>query len=558
MKLITGIDISGFRSINKGKLEHLGSLNAIAGLNNSGKSNVLRALNLFFTGQSDQNLNINIESDYHRGPNAPKGKKKRIRVALNFSLPSNFKFQKTIKNVESFLGGSTFSIAKEWTLDSLTPSLELNGKEINDLDEREYINRFLSLISFRYIPNRVLPLEIIRSEHHALRDVIVRRMAGKTIDQEKAFQALEQISVSLTQDLSKHVREACPGIGEVKLATPRSLQDMVFAFGYRLGSGEHETDDKFQGSGIQSLLMLETLALIDRDYNRKFGWKQATVWALEEPESSLHTALEAQVARYLADVSSEENGRLQIFSTTHSDLVLQYSDQPILVSHEDGASSLSAPTSKLEALHEAARTGISRWVHPILSFPLDPVIFVEGKHDKAFIEAALRISAPDSVFRVATLEELQGGGATGGIDDMIKYLKTHMPAIRTRLKTAPIVVVLDWDSLSRKKDIEKLFHGLDCAHVVVWDESSANPHLDDTFRGVERFYPDRIIDEVDQALGVLGVLKGKRFLPKKDAPNFKNRAFDLVRKGLLEDDLKYAKAFLEALLSACGVANSGA
>ena len=51
-----------------------------------------------------------------------------------------------------------------------------------------------------------------------------------------------------------------------------------------------EIDDASQGSGIQSLLMFETLSLIDRDYFQKFGWRQAAIWAVEEPESSLHSS----------------------------------------------------------------------------------------------------------------------------------------------------------------------------------------------------------------------------------------------------------------------------
>ena len=55
---------------------------------------------------------------------------------------------------------------------------------------------------------------------------------------------------------------------------------MVFAFGYRLTKDNVGIYDSFQGSGIQSLLMLETLYLIDRDYFQKFGWQQAVVWAV--------------------------------------------------------------------------------------------------------------------------------------------------------------------------------------------------------------------------------------------------------------------------------------
>jgi hypothetical protein len=95
----------------------------------------------------------------------------------------------------------------------------------------------------------------------------------------------------MIETLVKRLTEASPDMGKIRLATRTSWTDMAFAFGYRLGQGDFELADAVQGSGIQSLLMLETLYLIDRDYFQKFGWRQAAVWAVEEPESSLHTSL---------------------------------------------------------------------------------------------------------------------------------------------------------------------------------------------------------------------------------------------------------------------------
>ena len=48
---IKEVEIENFRSIFKEKIElEFGDLTSIVGPNNSGKSNILRALQLFFTG----------------------------------------------------------------------------------------------------------------------------------------------------------------------------------------------------------------------------------------------------------------------------------------------------------------------------------------------------------------------------------------------------------------------------------------------------------------------------------------------------------------------------
>ena len=224
--------------------------------------------------------------------------------------------------------GRSFRIRKQWVRNIPEPYYYLNHSNQPLVHEqREQVKQFLSLISFRYIPNRVLPLDIIRNEHRALRDVLVRRLAKQAKTQQAIFEAIGETSQSLIKSLQSAIHEACPDVDSIRLATPLSWQDLIFAFGYKLTMNDSELDDTVQGSGIQSVLMLETLSLIDRDYFQKFGWRQAAIWAVEEPESSLHTSLEAKVSAYLAKIASDPKNRLQVFCTTHSDLILQSAQQ---------------------------------------------------------------------------------------------------------------------------------------------------------------------------------------------------------------------------------------
>lgn len=55
MKLITGVMVDHFRSIRNQEIGDLGHFTAIAGLNNSGKSNLLRALYVFFRNATKRN-----------------------------------------------------------------------------------------------------------------------------------------------------------------------------------------------------------------------------------------------------------------------------------------------------------------------------------------------------------------------------------------------------------------------------------------------------------------------------------------------------------------------
>ncbi len=341
MKLISKICVDHFRSIRRAEIESFGNFTAFAGLNNAGKSNVLRAMNAFFTGYTDADTKIEYKNDYYRNDLASKQKRKNISISVEFNLPDSFRFRRELESVKTFLG-KTFRLTKVWKPDLLLPQYLLNDSlDELGLAEREKIDKFLALINFRYIPNRVLPIDVIKKEHKALRDTLVRRLARRIKKQEELFSAISETSSSLIKALQVSVKNACPEIGGIRLDMPTSWQDLIFAFGYKLTSGKIEIEDYAQGSGIQSLLMLETLSLIDRDYYQQFGWKQAAIWAIEEPESSLHTSLEAKIAYHLFKISQEQSNRLQILSTTHSDLMLQNSDCAYFVTAGNKGSSFT-------------------------------------------------------------------------------------------------------------------------------------------------------------------------------------------------------------------------
>lgn len=87
MQLLANIRIRNFRSVQSVEIDAM-NLTAFLGANGSGKSNILRALNLFFNGEPDPGQALDIGRDYHRFwrkiPN------KTIAVEVDFELPSVF------------------------------------------------------------------------------------------------------------------------------------------------------------------------------------------------------------------------------------------------------------------------------------------------------------------------------------------------------------------------------------------------------------------------------------------------------------------------------------
>lgn len=547
MQLIKSVEIDHFRSIQKSQKAEMGHFTAIAGLNNAGKSNLLRALHLFFTDQTEPSTDFSFKTDYNRHDLKSKKKAKDIRITIEFDLPTQFKFRTKLEAVENLVGRK-FNITKVWPRDTSAPRYLLNNYEIS-LEDGMKIDQFLALINFRYIPNRVLPLEIVRKEQPALRNAIVGRLRRRLGKQDVLFGKLKEISETLIENIGNDLKRAVK-IDGIRLDMPSSWQDFVFAFGYKLISDGIEFDDSVQGSGVQSLLMLQTLALIDKDYYQQFGWKQASLWAIEEPESSMHTSLEARVASFLSQLATESDGRLQIIGTTHSDLMLQAADSIVMVSMNKGRTECKTVDKRI-GLTEAARVGISRFTHPLLADPLCPLILVEGKYDHAFLEQVIRLIAPSSNIRVSFLEELDNiNGATGGVSNLQKYLKSNQQLLSMRMDGAPITVLLDWDSKSKVKEFKKYCNDDSLYKVSAWPDTSFNPALNKKFKGIERHISDRIIEAANSECSVLGKTHSDEWTvsPNDYNEKFKPAVYDIVKRGIITDDLDYVKDFVTGLI----------
>ena len=552
MRLLKKVTIEGFRSIRNATIEPLADVTAFSGLNNSGKSNVLRALNAFFNDETDAGQYLDVDKDYYR-PDLRRKKRKRIRIGVTFELPSNFKFRKGLEGLQTILGGSSFSIAKEWQRGIAPAALSLNGKPL-DLEQQQKIAQFLQLIKFRYIPNRVVPTELVRNEHLSLRNILVRRLAQKAVGKDRAFKAIESIAERMIQPLAKRFGAACPGEGAVSLAVPASWNDLAFAFGYRLTRGDIELTDAEQGSGLQSLLMLETLYLIDRDYFQQFGWRQAAIWGLEEPESSMHTSLEARVAAYLAEIAADPKSRLQVLCTTHSDLMVQYAGCTVIAkTQRNGESTFQTEVQPRKALAHLAVAGVSRFVHPILYWPLDPIVLVEGKFDREFFEEAFRLWRPKRQIHVVDLQELDGDAGGGGVDQIRAYIKSNPQALSSRRPDAPVIVILDWDAAGKADSFRKLIKGEAPYKVLVWPESSANPKAGESFRGLERFHSDSVLERaMKEGAPIAKKKNGQYVVEPADYAAVKQALADIVRGGLQPSDFAHSEDFIRKVLEAAG------
>jgi hypothetical protein len=177
-----------------------------------------------------------------------------------------------------------------------------------------------------------------------------------------------------------------------------------------------------------------------------------------------------------------------VLCTTHSDLIIQYASRTVIAENKDGGTNLASKNDPRAALDVLSGAGVARWVHPILFWPLDPIILVEGKFDREFIEEAFRFYRPKRPVRVVDLPGLDDATGGGGVERVLRYIKANANAIRSRRSEAPLIVVLDWDAAKKVDQFKKLVDSPSVYKVLAWRAEAANPKASKSFKGIERFH----------------------------------------------------------------------
>lgn len=506
MRFITKIIIRDFRSISAGALDLPSGFLPIVGANNSGKSNILRALNLFFNDEVEPGRPLNIYEDFH---NPSRKKKKKVSITLEFQLPDIFNFQRTIRNSLDDLLGRQFTIEKNWSIPEspiekgarLEIRYQKGGDDLRlaNPDDEYHIRQFLSLIRFRYMPNHIHPSEILLKEQNSIQTELLaklRRSKKVTSEmQESIFNELGLLSKDFIQPIAKEIQTAVKDIENIDLSTPTNMGELLFSFAPRLKvSGGETFKALLHGSGVQSFLTLLILRYLDSRFSTRFGWHQATIWAIEEPESFLHKELEHKVAEILSNTGKVDSFRFQIFCTTHSDVFVRHSSEGVLCSLKNGKTDFEIKDSRNLA-GEAARLGISPYVPPIIYGAPKPLLIVEGPSDKMLIEyayASLNIACPWEIQDIPTITS----DALSGVKGMESYLLSNKDPVKSRALEAPVFILLDWNENDAQiKKLNDLLSVHSTSNVCRWLKNDANPKLDDTFTGIERYLSAEAITE---------------------------------------------------------------
>ncbi|MGO1120413.1 ATP-dependent nuclease [Rhodovibrionaceae bacterium A322] len=294
MRLIKKIEISYLRSLYNLKADKLGDLNVVFGRNDSGKSNLLRALNLFFNDEIEPGRDFDFEldmSDLRKAEaRAAKGRQ-FLSIKITFILPKNYK-----KSL-----GSQIVVKRQWNRDgdmteSHSPVLDTTGKKAR-------MTRFLNEIDFTYIP-AIKDLNVYAD--------LIERVYGAASEAAELADATTNFVEAIgtrTNALTEQLKSIFGT--NTRLAPPTELSRLFRDLDFAHGEDGHSLLRQ-KGDGIKARHLPELLRFInEKEVRSKFF-----LWGFEEPENSLDLgAAEIEAGRF-AEFSSRSD--TQIFVTSHS------------------------------------------------------------------------------------------------------------------------------------------------------------------------------------------------------------------------------------------------
>lgn len=439
MKIISKVEINYFRSVYSVDLKQINDLNVLIGGNDSGKSNILKALNLFFNNQTEHGQDFLFLDDLTR---------KREEEARSAKGRATIWIKVHFRN---FLGWKSlpdeFIIKKTWNRYSNQPETTL-PKNISATSLAKFINK----ISFHYIPavrGRDIFTYFLTLLHDALLDDEKVGLSGST------EQLMSVINTS-TEDMSRRILSGV-GIGS-NIQPPTDLRVLFNALDFSTEYSGYSVPLQKRGDGVQSRhipFILDFVARHSRSHH---------IWAYEEPE----TSLEMGPAFDLADQFSKEFCRdNQVFLTTHSpafydlsgehvskwfvhqkEVVGEHETSADLVASKDlldsnlGVAALVASRAK-EAYEKIKNLNstIARLDSEISERNL-PHIIVEGPTDKKILDEAFCRLYPGSEKQ---FEFIHAGGAT----NIPPYLRSAK--VLSKELSNPIVALFDRDNEGRKQ-----------------------------------------------------------------------------------------------------------
>lgn len=466
--MIERIEIQYFRSIYQMKIRNIESINVITGRNDAGKSNILKALNLFFnnciveSGDFVFKENYNLKRLEEVRKETIKGKQ-FIQIKITFTRGNQF--EKTLPE--------QFTVTKKWNRDSEIPqvsdnleyALKRKGKICNNTN-RASLTKYMNKMRFQYVP-AIKDKHIFDSLLRELQDTVYSK---KLAEQNSFLLMMENLHKKVqetTEDLSIEFFNAT-GI-ESYISTPKEADELYKTLRIDTSYDGSAVSLENRGDGIRVRYLPSILNYIATNS------KELVVWGFEEPENSLEFNLASKMA---SDFYYTYSRKCQIFLTTHSPAFIDLGTKNNCSGYRSYKTSgetkvvLFKDASDIEALAEELgyarilqkqyeeykrlidvndqKAKVIAQLQKSIADSRLPVLLTEGKTDAMIVlEAWKRIRKGGCPFRVESCDLLGPESSAGGFAGA-SMLRTILCGIRYDSERL-IIGLFDKDSAGNKE-----------------------------------------------------------------------------------------------------------
>ena len=402
------------------------ALTVFVGCNDEGKSNLLRALDLFFNSET-RRYTMNWATDYSGYARKIRRKAPQIEITLTFTLP------------DSFSVGQPVVWKRIWRKTGLHKE-DIKRADGGDLPARSKAYAYLKTLRYEYIP------AIKGTEYFEKLLGSVHDMLDTTVQSD-----IRAASANFTKAIRSHIGGILHDLEnqlglKSDLELPSDLRRLFTELEFRSDAGNHRVALSQRGDGIKVRhipIILHWLAHQANHLSAPGRPRVETIWGYEEPENNLETRRCFELAEFFL----QNSGSIQTFLTTHSPVfysVLQPKEHDAVSLAEvrlgttgtEVVTRMPGQQGDMMALHSSI--GFLELIGPHVRewkeknnrleerieegiFTDQPTIFVEGPSDKAIIEAVItRFSSKASMVKVLCSER-NGGGHSWVSDSLIAW-----------------------------------------------------------------------------------------------------------------------------------------
>ena len=404
---IKEVEIENFRSIFKEKIElEFGDLTSIVGPNNSGKSNILRALQLFFTGMVE-GKQYSSAHDFPLCEEVSAKDSTKIIVTVKYEptkehLLHNALLELQNTTTQKMLDDDLVKLRLSYSKNGVE-SWGFIGKSGNKNIQKDVIYKvrdaLRQAIEFRYIPVGRNSLENITHEISSeLIKTIFSGFSGAVKKRQDINTAINdlinKLSPSLSQsslDVSQAVKQVFEEVQNVELHLPFSnLEEMIPNLSLVV-SDTAKTGLQFKGAGIQTSTLLFLLKYLADKKPKHYNATQTSIWAIEEPESFLHPTKQKAISGLLKEFAKD----VQTIITTHcAHFVPRDLERSSKVLVVDKLGDQFKSTQVVGTTYQEARQALGVSIlDAMLLYPVN--LIVEGISDEILIKGALSCLAQE-------------------------------------------------------------------------------------------------------------------------------------------------------------------